>query len=211
MAAIKSPNPGAPRTQRGFSMLEILISIVIISTGLLGLAGLQAYAQKGEFESYQRAQAIILLNDVVEKIAVMNRAALCFAQTNATTGAPYFGTGATADLGACNAGTAAENALADQTMTAWSESLAGAGAQKSGTEVGAMLGGRGCVSYDASSELTDPTTGVAISGTGEFRVSVSWQGGFATVTPAANCGNGLYGGEGLRRTITTTFRVAKTI
>lgn len=192
-------------------MLEILISIVIIATGLLGLAGLQMHAQRGEFESYQRAQAIILLNDMVEKIAVVNRTASCFAQSGATTGTPYFGTDANASLSTCNAGTSIENTMANSIMATWSSALAGSGAQKAGTDVGAMIGARGCVSYDATSELTDPTTGAALTGTGEFRVSVSWQGSFDSVTPAASCGNGLYGTEGRRRTISTTFRVAKTI
>ena len=53
---------------RGFSMIEVLVALLIIVLELLGLAGLQVRMQQAEFESYQRAQAVILLQDMVERI-----------------------------------------------------------------------------------------------------------------------------------------------
>ncbi|MGE5027346.1 MAG: prepilin-type N-terminal cleavage/methylation domain-containing protein, partial [Betaproteobacteria bacterium] len=47
----------------GFSMIEILVTLVILLIGLLGLAGLITRSQQAEMESYQRAQALILLQD----------------------------------------------------------------------------------------------------------------------------------------------------
>src|SRR5688572_7021458 len=52
----------------GFTMLEVLISLLIAVLGLLGLIGLQTQAQISEFESYQRSQALILVSDMVERI-----------------------------------------------------------------------------------------------------------------------------------------------
>jgi type IV pilus assembly protein PilV len=60
-------------TQRGTTLLEVLITIVILAIGLLGLAGLQARLQSSEMEAYQRSQALILLNDMASRIAT-NRA-----------------------------------------------------------------------------------------------------------------------------------------
>ncbi|MDP3678960.1 MAG: prepilin-type N-terminal cleavage/methylation domain-containing protein, partial [Methylotenera sp.] len=57
------------RFQRGALLLEVLVTIVILAIGLLGLAGLQAKLQSSEMESYQRAQALILLNDMASRIA----------------------------------------------------------------------------------------------------------------------------------------------
>ena len=54
-------------------MLEVFITIVILTIGLLGLAGLQSRLQASEMEAYQRAQALILLNDMASRIAT-NRA-----------------------------------------------------------------------------------------------------------------------------------------
>lgn len=54
--------------QRGSTLIEILVTIVILAFGLLGLAGMQARVQTNELESYQRAQALVLLNDMVERI-----------------------------------------------------------------------------------------------------------------------------------------------
>src|SRR5207237_9309263 len=54
--------------QHGATMIEVLITIVILAFGLLGLVGLQAKVQLADFESYQRAQAVVLLSDMVDRI-----------------------------------------------------------------------------------------------------------------------------------------------
>src|SRR4051812_2253721 len=54
--------------EQGTSMLEVLVTLVILSVGLLGLTGLITRASMMEYESYQRAQAVMLLSDMVEKI-----------------------------------------------------------------------------------------------------------------------------------------------
>ena len=56
--------------QRGASMIEVLVTMVIIAFGLLGMAGLQMRMQTSEMESYQRSQALLLLNDMANRIAV---------------------------------------------------------------------------------------------------------------------------------------------
>src|SRR5438132_11066325 len=54
--------------QCGATVIEVLITIVILAFGLLGLVGLQAKVQLADFESYQRAQAVVLLSDMVDRI-----------------------------------------------------------------------------------------------------------------------------------------------
>jgi type IV pilus assembly protein PilV len=49
-------------------MMEVLVSIVIVVIGLLGLAGLQSRASVSEMEAFQRAQALVLLQDMVDRI-----------------------------------------------------------------------------------------------------------------------------------------------
>lgn len=54
--------------QRGFSMLEILITLVIVATALLGTAGLQVYAMRMGKSSEFRTQAIFLASDILDRI-----------------------------------------------------------------------------------------------------------------------------------------------
>lgn len=44
----------------GFSMLEVLVAIVILSLGLLGMASLQARALKGNHSAMQNSQAVVM-------------------------------------------------------------------------------------------------------------------------------------------------------
>ena len=56
------------RAQAGFSMIEILITIAILMVGLLGLAGLQTQVAAAEFEAYQRAQALVLVQEMADRM-----------------------------------------------------------------------------------------------------------------------------------------------
>ena len=64
-----NPDRAMPARLRGFTMLEVLISLLLVVLGLLGLLGLQTQAQVAEFESYQRSQALVLVSDMAERIA----------------------------------------------------------------------------------------------------------------------------------------------
>ncbi|MDO9506078.1 MAG: type IV pilus modification protein PilV [Hydrogenophaga sp.] len=50
----------AKRHQRGVGLIEILVAVLILSLGLLGMAGLQANALKANQGSYTRSQAVML-------------------------------------------------------------------------------------------------------------------------------------------------------
>jgi len=189
----------------GFSMIEVLISLLIIVLGLLGLAGMQVRMQQSEFESYQRAQAIILMQDMVERIHLHRLTASCFRYTDASTGSPFLGVNA-GSIASCSAGTSNDNAQADAALAEWSGLLQGAAETLGGASVGAMVGARGCVSYDGATELLDPV-GVAIPTTGIYTVAVAWQGTTDTFAPTVNCANTLYGAETRRRVVSTTFRL----
>src|SRR5207253_3006873 len=55
--------------QGGFSLIEVLVTIVILMIGLLGLAALQTNATVAEMEAYQRSQALVLVQDMADRIA----------------------------------------------------------------------------------------------------------------------------------------------
>jgi type IV pilus assembly protein PilV len=52
----------------GFTMLEVLISIVVIAFGLLGIAGLQAFAIKNNHSAALRSTATTLASDIIDRM-----------------------------------------------------------------------------------------------------------------------------------------------
>jgi len=57
-----------PNKQPGFSLLEVLITVVILAIGLLGLAGLQTSGLKNNHSAYQRSQATLLAYDMIDRV-----------------------------------------------------------------------------------------------------------------------------------------------
>jgi type IV pilus assembly protein PilV len=175
-------------TLAGFAMIEVLITLIILLFGLLGLVGLQSRAQLAETESYQRTQASILLRDMADRISA-NRP---FA-ANYVTGSAL-GTGANPDC------TPTDTATID--LCQWDGLLKGSAETSGGSQVGAMIGARGCV--------TDITPVTVPASTPRFLIAVVWQGlGTSTSAPPASvaCGSASYGNENLRRAVSTVVEI----
>ncbi len=179
----------------GFTMLELLISLLIVLLGVLGLAGLIVRSNQAEMESYQRVQALMLAQDMADRINANRKVASCY--SNAATGI-QLGTAGTGYTGtpACGAGTTPQEVRAVADLAAWHSLLTGSAEVLSGSNIGAMIGARGCVNQ------IDAQT---------YMVSVVWQGLVATAASSHTCGNaaGLYGAtDNLRRVVTVTIRIA---
>jgi len=56
------------RNNKGFTLLETLIALLVLSFGLLGLAGLQLKTLQSSHVSYQRGLANIIAADAVERL-----------------------------------------------------------------------------------------------------------------------------------------------
>ena len=56
--------------ERGFSLLEVMITAVILSLGLLGLVALQTHSKFASYEARQRTIASWLANDMVERVRI---------------------------------------------------------------------------------------------------------------------------------------------
>lgn len=61
------------KKQRGSSLIEVLITMIIIALGLLGQAGLMALSSKANNGAIMRSQATLLAYDIIERLR-MNRA-----------------------------------------------------------------------------------------------------------------------------------------
>ena len=53
---------------KGFTLLEVMIAMVIFAVGLLGLAGIQALSLESSHSSYSRSQAVLLANEMVDRM-----------------------------------------------------------------------------------------------------------------------------------------------
>ncbi|TVT45772.1 MAG: type IV pilus modification protein PilV [Denitromonas halophila] len=61
-------NVPSRRRQSGFSLIEALVSMVVLSIGLLGLAGLQTSALKFNQTAQLRSKAVTLAYDMQERV-----------------------------------------------------------------------------------------------------------------------------------------------
>jgi len=177
------------RRSRGATMIEVLVSLLILTVGLLGVAGLQARMQTAEIEALQRAQAIVLLQDMVDRISANRKNTASYVTTDP------LGVDATLDC-------TAPATIAEKDMCEWSDALLGSETKTVGsvtTKLGAMNEARGCI--------TNPVTTMPR----EVVVAVVWQGLVPTVAPAAtNCGVGVeaYGSDDkLRRAMVARVKV----
>ncbi len=61
-------NKSMHRTIRGMTLIEVMIALVILSVGLLGLAGLQIHGLRGTSSSNSRVQAVFIISDMAERM-----------------------------------------------------------------------------------------------------------------------------------------------
>lgn len=56
---------GRRRGVRGFTLIEVLVSLLIFSFGILGLAGFQALVTRNSVEASERSRAALMANELV--------------------------------------------------------------------------------------------------------------------------------------------------
>jgi type IV pilus assembly protein PilV len=177
------------RGQAGVSLVEVLVAMIILSIGLMSLVVLHGRLHVLQLESYQRSQALIILNDIASRIQLNRNSAAAY-----VTAAPL-GVGA-----ACPAGGATRQELDTEE---WCAVLQGAAETLGANQVGAMVGARACIEN------------IAVD---EYLVTVAWQGMAPLSAPPAGvgCGAGAYDGAAgtpcvndlCRRVVTTVVRIA---
>lgn len=58
----------AMRGERGFTLIEVLIAVLVLSVGLLGLAALQATALRNNQSSLQRSAGVVYTYSIIESM-----------------------------------------------------------------------------------------------------------------------------------------------
>ncbi|MES2979933.1 MAG: type IV pilus modification protein PilV [Pseudomonadota bacterium] len=169
-----------PLRQRGAAMMEVLIAVLITAFGVLGFVGLQAQTALSVVEGYQRAQALMLVNDMAERIRL-----------NSASAASYVGN----DIGVASPGTCGTTPGAARDLCEWSYLIQGASELKTGVTAGALAAtsARGCI--------TNPSTN-------RYVIALVWQGAQSSAAATTACGLNAFSDEKLRRAVTTVVQVA---
>lgn len=164
-------------SQSGAAMMEVLVAMLITAFGVLGFVGLQARTTLSGLEGYQRSQALLLANDIAQRIAA-----------NRTEAPNYVGTNlGVTDPGACPTANGAARDLCE-----WANLLRGSGEQVGTKQLGAVQAARGCITS---------------AGGDAYLITVVWQGVQATGPTPIACGSGQYPDESLRRGVSTVLRI----
>lgn len=175
------------KNQQGSSLIEVLVSLIVFSVALLGLANLQVVSKQNNHDSVQRLTATLLAKDIISKM-----------RSNATALGDYVSANGSRTLGrtsisaepnpncrgAANACTTTQLALHD--LWEWEQAIDGSSETKAGSSVGGMLLPTGC--------LTGSGTGDA----GVYTIAIAWRGKVKLRnSERSNCGTdtGLYGSE----------------
>ncbi len=187
---MKSPSRMRGR-QQGISLIEVLVAMLITVIGSLGMIALQVRAQQAQLDAHQRSQALLLAEDMINRLESNPAAAAertCYVtETGSGYGVSFYGTGNTNALN-CGSGGAA-NAQAQADVQAWDGLLKGQTETLNGGNVGGLLDARGCITTD---EI------VVVGATTEtlFTVTVAWQGQADLAPPLVTCAAGLYNSDG---------------
>jgi type IV pilus assembly protein PilV len=199
------------KRQAGFTLIEILVTIVVLALGLLGVIGMQARASATEFESYQRGQALALLRDMQSRL-LSSRGVLPGYLDNSVSagdGSVYFGNGAGATdfadgAGKCPAALAGDAlSIAKHQVCTWGQELLGSSVKEGANSIGAMVGARGCLV---------PVVPPQQNALADVYVVVVWQGIEARAEPPAasatgRCASAVDYGPGLRRGVSVRVMV----
>jgi type IV pilus assembly protein PilV len=156
------------REQRGAALIEALVAMLIVAFGVLGYVGLQARTTVANVESYQRGQALVLVNDLVQRIN-SNRADAASYITDSSLNVAITYATETYYVGASNPGTCA-GTRAQIDMCEWTKLLRGSA---EGNTQGVVKSARGCVQQVGS----------------DYLVTVFWEGFQGSGRSQVRCGN----------------------
>ena len=173
------------KPSHGFTLIEVLVTFVIMAVGLLGFLNLQNRSLTAELEASNRVQASILAEYMIERIkSDPDIATHCTGFTPTTFGVDYN------SVFSCSSFT--QSAAAANT---WDALLDGEHEKMGTADMGAPAQARGCVDYQIRTNLAPA----------KYTVSVAWRGFSESKVSDAGvaCGKDEYnvGSVNLRRVI----------
>ncbi|MDB0034693.1 type IV pilus modification protein PilV [bacterium] len=155
--------------KKGFSLIEVLVSLVILVIGLIGIFNLHLVSKRSSFESFQQTQASYYTNDIINRMK-LNRTQLLTYNGTYTGQLSLPGT-------LCDVGVGAAIVVCSNTETrawdlySWEQLFTGSFEQISGRGVGG---------------LDTPTACIQAQATGQVIVVMTWRGIRSLSDGAAN-------------------------
>ena len=180
--------------QSGFTLIEVMISVFIISFGILGMASMQITSKRVGLDALQRSIAVTAAHDILERMAANK--VLVDSYAGFTVG----GGTITTEPNNCRTGICTAGGILLRDMWEWEQALDGGTEvfDDNGTDVsvGGLINPKGCITQDA-------TTGIVT-------VTVAWETGQKLKNEAGidtsdsyesddYCGEGLYGTDDEQR------------
>jgi type IV pilus assembly protein PilV len=150
------------RVAAGFTLLEVLIAIVVVAFGLLGLAGLQAFALKNNQSASLRVAAVGLTTDLIDRMKANFEGAVTGEYNKPNNDAAY----TTSVAGCTQTGGCTPIELAKNDLKQWRDRVAQA-----------LPGGVGIVCVDSTPTVPAPTPaapGCDDLGTTPYVVKIWW-------------------------------------
>ena len=168
-----SRSRSCPRRCRGSTMMEVLVSVFVLSIGVLGVAGLQVTAKRSNFEATQRVTAAALAQDIVERMRSNPEELGTY--TNAGVGRTIDGT--SMPLVDCSTDCGPVS-LAQYDLYELEQAANGVAEQAAGNNVGGLALSTTCI--------TGPDGGPGI-----YSVAIAWRGMTKLSNPGTDaCGSG---------------------
>lgn len=135
---------GSSQAQQGSTLIEVLVTMLIVALGLLGAGGLQLASTRYQQTAVMRGQAVVQAQFIAEKMRANSSAIGTYLTNDAYTAATIAALPADPACGmtAASTCTAAQSAAKD--LRDWRRSLA------------SMPGGRGSINSVTSGAVTDP-------------------------------------------------------
>lgn len=157
--------PRSMRRARGFTLIEVLITILVAGIGLLAVAGLQAMSKKFNYDAVQRTAASTLAQSMIESMRSNPGFLEAYLTDDATA------VTAPVDCGAADA-QCTPLELAAYDVHRWGQSLLGAESKADGQDAGGLVDPTGCI------QRGDVT--------GLYLVVVAWRGVTGLADPGSD-------------------------
>ena len=187
--------------QRGFTLIEVLVTFVILAVGVLGIVSLLSVSKTSEYEAVQRARAVTMADGMLERIR-NNPSGLTAYVTGLEASNAIGGTSQGVDP-AFNCANAAcdPDELATNDLWSWEQVLDGTGVTVgTDTATAGLAEPRGCITFLPR----DPW-----ERSGQLSVLLQWRGLQESTDGVAVgddvCGDGAEAGsDGYRRQVTVS-------